>query len=609
MKKTILSALLFVVPLFATVRVVPTGYATFELAAAAAARGDTIRLDADTVFTNASITFDDQSRIVIIGNGTNGTVVSVGDHDGIRLFSDSISMYDLHFRYDVQATSFRRLISTNWNRVGKYLFQDCSFDTRGGINETYARGISLYCNNTTTGNFQRSFFKRCHFYAYGNAFESGNDYSMKNVTLDSCYINCMLVTGMAFEAGAHITNTIIDSVKETKIQGDSVLIENVYNRHSNGEGFTSDDLDEYTNRVTIRNLVMDGNEHVNICPDGGKNWLIDNCVFARSGEGSGIYVHNENVYDSTINITIKNLHTSQPVLANWRQFSVGTIWDSCTFYPAAAGAINIWSTATDTLKNSKFTYYPTNVDTLDTLNLKTFSSTWMLDTTVFAFVKMKYRDSLLTNKRGAIAAVTSELNEFNVTLSNNFRHANNQIGLNFLQANSYFTGDTAEVKVVYKESSSGAWLAGAIDTGKANDNLTLTIADLTPATEYNTAVIVRGISDGTTHLVDTTATITFTTEGPTDPVIDSIRPTKIYYGKSISYYGKNLGTTQGNGKLFLGSYNLSDSVSLWTATRIDVPTDSATIRGWYHSLLITDAGDTIVPLDSTKVLRPYWIKQ
>jgi hypothetical protein len=205
--------------------------------------------------------------------------------------------------------------------------------------------------------------------------------------------------------------------------------------------------------------------------------------------------------------------------------------------------------------------------------------------------------------------VTSELNEFNVTLSNNFRHANNQIGLNFLQANSYFTGDTAEVKVIYKAASSGTWLSGAIDTGRANDNLTLTLADLTPATEYNAAIIVSGISDGTTHMVDTTATITFTTEGPTDPVIDSIRPTKIYYGKSISYYGKNLGTTQGNGKLFLGSYNLSDSVSLWTATRIDVPTDSATIRGWYHSLLITDAGDTIVPLDSTKVLRPYWIKQ
>jgi hypothetical protein len=62
---------------------------------------------------------------------------------------------------------------------------------------------------------------------------------------------------------------------------------------------------------------------------------------------------------------------------------------------------------------------------------------------------------------------------------------------------------------------------------------------------------------------------------------------------------------QGSGKLFLGGHNLSDSVSLWSATQIDVATDSATVRGWYHSLLVTDAGDTIVPIDSVRIFRPY----
>jgi hypothetical protein len=394
-------------------------------------------------------------------------------------------------------------------------------------------------------------------------------------------------------------NSIWCRNSEIQIKGDSVYFGYNYVFNLGGEAITYDEITTRPKRVILEYNVVDSNNHVPICPDGSESGIIRNNRVTRIGTNcySAIYVHNTNNSDSVYNTPfIRNsywlasgrniynfLRSGHVVSSINEELIVGGFGTTKSTNDTLRGLLSNTAVVSDS--------FVTFSDTILEPNLKTYKTD-----SLYMFTKWRYSTRLSTQRGWT--------RYFNYIVDTTISSTSIAVACSVSNDFWFFTPwkpDTATTVIQYSTDST-VWVNADTAVIVGGQSATLSIANLSPD-EY----FVRNISTGigvAAHVVDTTLPMVVTIVSGT-PVIDSIRPTKIYYGKSLSYYGKNLGSIQGNGKLFLGDYNLSDSVSLWSATQIDVSTDSATVRGWYHSMLVTDGGDTLVPIDSVRVFRPY----
>ncbi len=531
---------------FSSAAILTTGsggtYATINLAEAAASAGDTIQLVSDISHT-AMVIFD-RNRILVRSAPGNTYSCTLNTLTGIINFyayeADTIRFQNVNILYaSGEASGANYIFRTAPEGWGGHRFDNVRFIHLGDdINEN-KRGCFLTRANGSTviepTNFYGCYFQRIYQGIRGNvdSSETATNVTVKKCVFDSTSVNmgqAWKFDSCVFIAGGY-ENTAM--VYAGKIKFSNCWFDQTVSSAS-GEFITWDGTDVYSHNDTVINCTFVNMGHVFICPDGWHDGIIDGVTMwdTLHGSSSGnVYIHqNETGADTSIhNLTIRNTSFSGRndiyMLNVANNANDDSSWniniEKCLFLDS--GDIGIWKTHGATI-DSSLTEFNTAFDTTVNLGIvftDTFynrGSSFLLDDGIWNYHKGNSTFANIGSKKylsnlGDTSGITE--NGFSVacSIAVSFRHNNSNYTPSFLSLNSWFTGDTAKVRLMVTADTLSAWSVADSDTVVAGENKTMAAASLTAGTKYWYKTITDGLSNGTTTLHDTTLMDTVRTAG------------------------------------------------------------------------------------------------
>jgi hypothetical protein len=591
LNKFLISLIALVGVVSGTVRTA-SDFTSLQTAVSALVNGDSINITADVTFT-ASLTIVSRNNITIYSNNTTRPVLTIGDRSGIRFNgSSAYTVKHLKLVFGVTLTGAQRLLYNDNGNDGGNKIIDCVFEGDGsGNSKFYYPFTSTYTANHTPSIIKYSLFKNGTY---------ATEYSINttaNILIDSCmFFNSTPKLGRKWQ----LMNSVCDSIGEIAIKSDSTKIYNVWAAKSTGEIVTFDDIDYYVKDDTIRKLIIYRPKHTGPMIDATIRLIADSISFAHSPLMSyAFYAHGTNAFDSITDARISDIlvYNSNPFTVLWG--SVGTIINRL-FCTSPTGAKNIkWvRTTNDSITNSMFSYAPTyEYMTPNTRNIQIGFAPSKLTDTVNQFVKMKYlADAQGMNfKNGIISvlksdSVTETTLTFKAKVSEWFKH-NNGIEEDFLNKNSFWTGDTALFTTQYTTDTNAIISNGVTVSKRANDTATLTQTGLSSNQEYFYRVLINQTSSSPDLVNDTTVWYkvnTLTSEAP--------EPTGDCYYVSPSGDNANDGSLSSPWKdigyaLCGGEYGCPCATT--NSNRVDKHDTLKIATGVYHENSITVTNDSV----------------
>jgi hypothetical protein len=518
LNKFLISLIALVGVVSGTVRTA-SDFTSLQTAVSALVNGDSINLTNDITFT-ATITVSSKNNITFYSSNSVRPILTIGNRNGFRMSNSSgYTFKHLRFEYGVTLTGAMRMIYHEYNNSGGNKIIDCVAVGDGTNNSKfYYPAADNYTIDHIQSIIKATLVKNM---VYGTEFAVT---TVANVLIDSCmFVNS---TPKLYRK-SRLMNSVCDSIGEIAIKSDSTKIYNVWAAKSTGEIVTFDDIDYYVKDDTIRKVIIYRPKHTGPMIDATIRLVMDSVSLCHSTNMSyAIYAHGTNAFDSITDARISNfiVYNSNPITVLWG--SNGTIINKLfCISPTGSKTINWVRSTNDSITNSMFSYAPTyQAATPNTRNIQTGFTSSKLTDTVYQFVKMKYlADAQGMNFKNSILSivksdsVTENTFTFKGVVSEWFKH-NNGNEENFLQTNSFWTGDTASFKIQYATDTLSTISNGVTVSNRANDTVMLTQTSLTSSQRYFYRVVVNQTSSSPDIVNDTSQWFDVTTAGGTPPL-------------------------------------------------------------------------------------------
>jgi len=536
-------------------------YTTIAAAMTAAVAGDTISV-VNGPHKIAITTKISCKKVLLRSASTGRDSLFAGDNNLIEAVADTMRVEGFYLSHDstVTPTTYRYLVYSSSSYKGHKL-KNCIV-ARGAYTSTgYRRGIAYFGSSNRGFEFIKCVFKNCNILGTTSSYASG-------YTLDTCLFLDTSAVGSG--PGTTIKNTIFHSrAAENSIRGDSITIENCAINASGStvanEFFSSDEnLSASIKNVKITRCTFDSTPH-NITIDGQIYSEMSNCFFANSWINSSsmvmAYGHASNVYDSIYQYKFKN-NTTGFVPSGFNALSIDSNW---MHHDNSISGWLMLNSATSNIGNMGYNDSAYNCVTWSTTaNFSLITDTnkiiktndakkLVIDTVVAPFINRRQlaRHPEIDFEFGShkylsnTSAATTTTNSFSFpcSLAVNFHHDNKFYADSFWVKNTWWTGDTARVRVQIATDTAGTFTIASDDTIVAGQSATYTASGLNSGTTYYYRVMSNGLSNGVTSVADTTTWLTATTISNADTV-------------KINYIVPNAGSVSGGDTVdIIGSFD------------------------------------------------------